>query len=193
MNKRLLGLTISMFLTLILLATTVYAYYFHRKETGSVDLTLGEVSFTWTGAFVTDFVMPAQELIDTPFTLNNQSSVETELRFSVIASTQVLGTVELEDIFIVYEFDADWVLESDGYYYYRGTDTDSTSEPGKYKIPTNVLQIPVLLSLKLDGSVIRNEHIGKTVTLSLTFQAKQGPFIDWATLGSTNYDFSTGQ
>ncbi len=193
MNKRLLGLTISMFLTLILLATTVYAYYFDRKETGSVDLTLGEVSFTWTGAFVTDFVMPAQELIDTPFTLNNQSSVETELRFSVIASTQVLGTVELEDIFIVYEFDADWVLESDGYYYYRGTDTDSTSEPGKYKIPTNVLQIPVLLSLKLDGSVIRNEHIGKTVTLSLTFQAKQGPFIDWATLGSTNYDFSTGQ
>lgn len=193
MTKRLVGLTISMLLTLILLATTVYAYYFDRKETGSVDLTLGEVSFTWTGAFVTDFVMPAQELIDTPFTLNNQSTVETELRFSVVASTSLLGTVDLEDIFTVYEFDADWVLESDGYYYYRGTNTDSTSEPGKYKIPTNVLQIPVLLSLKLDGYVIRNEYVGQTVTLSLTFQAKQGPFIDWATLGSTNYDFSTGQ
>jgi hypothetical protein len=193
MTKRLLGLTISMVLTLILLATTMYAYYFDRKETGSVDLTLGEVSFVWSGAFVTDFVMPAQELIDSPFTLNNQSTVETELRFSVIASTSLLGTVDLEDIFTVYEFDTDWVLESDGYYYYRGTDADSTSEPGKYKIPTNVLQIPVLLSLKLDGYVIRNEHIGQTVTVSLTFQAKQGPFIDWATLGSTNYNFSTGQ
>ena len=193
MNKRLIVLTLSMLLTLTLLATTIYAYYFDRKETGSVDLTLGEVSFSWSGSFVTDFVMPAQELVATPFTLNNQSSVETELRFSVTASTSLLGTVELEDIFTVYEFDADWVLESDGYFYYRGTDTDALSEPGKYKIPTNVLQIPVLISLKLDGYVIRNEHVGQTVSLTLIFQAKQGPFIDWATLGTTNYDFSTGQ
>lgn len=193
MNKRLIVLTLSILLTVTLLATTIYAYYFDQKETGSVDLTLGEVSFSWSGSFVTGFIMPAQELVDIPLTLNNLSSVETELRFSVTASTSLLGTVELEDIFTVYEFDEDWVLESDGYFYYRGADTDSLSEPGKYKIPTNVLEIPVLNSLKLDGYVIRNEHVGQTVSLTLIFQAKQGPFIDWATLGTTNYDFSTGQ
>lgn len=193
MNRRLFLLSLSMILTLTLLATTIYAYYFDQKDTGSVDLTLGEVSFTWTGSLITDFVMPGQELVDTTFTLNNQSTVETELRFSVTASTSLLGTVDIEDIFSTYVFDSDWVLEVDGYYYYRGLDTDSTSEPGKYKIPTNVLQIPVLSSLQLDGYAIRNEHVGQTVSITLTFQAKQGPFIDWATLGSTNYDFSTGQ
>lgn len=193
MNRRLFLLGLSMILTLTLLATTIYAYYFDQKDTGSVDLTLGEVSFTWTGSLITDFVMPGQELVDTTFTLNNQSTVETELRFSVTASTSLLGTVDIEDIFSTYVFDSDWVLEVDGYYYYRGLDTDSTSEPGKYKIPTNVLQIPVLSSLQLDGYAIRNEHVGQTVSITLTFQAKQGPFIDWATLGSTNYDFSTGQ
>lgn len=193
MNRRLFLLSLSMILTLTLLATTIYAYYFDQKDTGSVDLTLGEVSFTWTGSLITDFVMPGQELVDTTFTLNNQSTVETELRFSVAASTSLLGTVDIEDIFSTYVFDSDWVLEVDGYYYYRGLDTDSTSEPGKYKIPTNVLQIPVLSSLQLDGYAIRNEHVGQTVSFTLTFQAKQGPFIDWATLGSTNYDFSTGQ
>lgn len=193
MNRRLFLLSLSMILTLTLLATTIYAYYFDQKDTGSVDLTLGEVSFTWTGSLITDFVMPGQELVDTTFTLNNQSTVETELRFSVTASTSLLGTVDIEDIFSTYVFDSDWVLEVDGYYYYRGLDTDSTSEPGKYKIPTNVLQIPVLSSLQLDGYAIRNEHVGQTVSITLIFQAKQGPFIDWATLGSTNYDFSTGQ
>lgn len=193
MNRRLFLLSLSMILTLTLLATTIYAYYFDQKDTGSVDLTLGEVSFTWTGSLITDFVMPGQELVDTTFTLNNQSTVETELRFSVAASTSLLDTVDIEDIFSTYVFDSDWVLEVDGYYYYRGLDTDSTSEPGKYKIPTNVLQIPVLSSLQLDGYAIRNEHVGQTVSITLTFQAKQGPFIDWATLGSTNYDFSTGQ
>lgn len=193
MNRRLFLLSLSMILTLTLLATTIYAYYFDQKDTGSVDLTLGEVSFTWTGSLITDFVMPGQELVDTTFTLNNQSTVETELRFSVTTSTSLLGTVDIEDIFSTYVFDSDWVLEVDGYYYYRGLDTDSTSEPGKYKIPTNVLQIPVLSSLQLDGYAIRNEHVGQTVSITLTFQAKQGPFIDWATLGSTNYDFSTGQ
>lgn len=193
MNKRLLLLLLSMTLTLTLLATTIYAYYFDQKETGSVDLTLGEVSFVWSGGLVTDFVMPGQELIATPFTLINQSTVETELRFSATASTSLLGNVALEDIFTVYLFDSDWVLETDGYYYYRGTNTDSISEPGKYKIPTNVLNIPVLTSLQIDGYAIRNEHVGATVSITLTFQAKQGPFIDWATLGATNYNFSTGQ
>lgn len=193
MNKRLLLLTLSMILTLTLLGTTIYAYYFDRKETGSVDLTLGEVSFVWSGSLVTDFVMPGQELVATPFALTNQSTVETELRFSATASTSLLGTVDLEDIFTVYDFSTDWILETDGYYYYRGLDTDSTSKPGKYKIPTNVLNITVLTSLQLDGYVIRNEHVGATVSITLTFQAKQGPFIDWATLGSTNYNFSTGQ
>ena len=193
MTKRLWLLVLSMVLSLVLLGTTIYAYYFDQKETGSVELTLGEVSFTWNGSLVTGFVMPSQELIDTAFSLSNASTVPTELRFSVVVSTTELGTVNIEDIFSTYTFATGWVLETDGYYYYRGLDTDSTSEAGKFKIPTSVLTIPVLTSLKLDGSVIRNEHVGATVSISLTFQAKQGPFINWETLGSTNYDFSTGQ
>ena len=193
MTKRLWLLVLSMVLSLVLLGTTIYAYYFDQKETGSVELTLGEVSFTWNGSLATGFVMPSQELIDTAFSLSNASTVPTELRFSVVVSTTELGTVNIEDIFSTYTFATGWVLETDGYYYYRGLDTDSTSEAGKFKIPTSVLTIHVLTSLKLDGSVIRNEHVGATVSLSLTFQAKQGPFINWETLGSTNYDFSTGQ
>lgn len=193
MTKRLWLLVLSMVLTLVLLGTTIYAYYFDQKETGSVELTLGEVSFTWNGSLVTGFVMPSQELIGTAFSLSNASTVPTELRFSVVVSTTALGTVDIEDIFSTYTFGTGWVLETDGYYYYRGLDTDSTSESGKFKIPTSVLTIPVLISLKLDGFVIRNEHVGANVSISLTFQAKQGPFINWETLGSTNYDFSTGQ
>lgn len=192
MTKRLFVLSLSMILTLILLGTTIYAYYFDQKETGSVDFTLGEVSFTWSGNLTSGFVMPSQELIDTTFQLTNTSSVEAELRFSIEASTSLLGTVSVNDLFSVYTISSGWVFDN-GYYYYRGSNTDSTSEPGKFKIPTTVSQITVLESLKLDGYFIRNEHVSETVSITLTFQAKQGPFVTWATLGTANYNFSTGQ
>ncbi len=117
MTKRLFVLSLSMILTLILLGTTIYAYYFDQKETGSVDFTLGEVSFTWSGNLTSGFVMPSQELIDTTFQLTNTSSVETELRFSIEASTSLLGTVSVNDLFSVYTISSGWVFDN-GYYYY---------------------------------------------------------------------------
>ena len=43
---------------------------------------------------------------------------------------------------------------------------------------------------KLNGYTVGNEHSGKTVTITITFYAKQAEYVTWDELGTVN--FTTG-
>ena len=192
--KRKLTLVLSGFtflLTLTALITVLYAYYFDLEATEPIEFVVGEVSFLYQGDLKENLVVPGENLATTPVSLSNQSSISTELRMKIEVTSSVLGLMSIDDIFI-HDLNTAWVLDVDGYYYYRGPETD-TSEVGKYKILTTTTSIQVITAIELDGYVIRNEHDGQTITVKFTFQAKQADYVNWATLGSQNYDFTTGQ
>lgn len=182
--------TITLMLTLTAIVTLIYAYYVDTETTEPIEFVVGDVSFLYQGDLKEQLVVPGENLVLTPLALTNQSSILTELRMKIEVTSTVTGSLALDDIFI-HDLSSDWVLEVDGFYYYRGLDTDQT-EIGKYKILTSTTSIAIISNLELDGYVIRNEHEGETITVKITFQAKQADYVNWATLGSQNYDFTTG-
>jgi hypothetical protein len=192
-RKRTIYILISLFLVISLFSTAIFAFLFDEQETESIVFTVGNVEFLWQGSLIDDdLVVPGQPLIETPFVLVNQSTITTELRLKIDVQSSLLGTIELEDMFM-FILGEGWVLESDNYYYYRGDETDQTSSPGKYLIPIDIgAELIVLDSISLDGFKVKNPQSNQTVTLTFTFQAKQGDYVDWLTLGQGSYDFNIG-
>jgi hypothetical protein len=180
-----LSVIVTIILIVFALGAVTYALIFDQQETESVILTGGEVSYVFTGG-LTDItpVVPGQELVDNAFSLSNQSTITTELRILASAQSSLLGPMGF-DLIMTTVFADGWVLEGDGYRYYRGVLADGLTEPGKYLIPpTPGMTIDVLSSLVLDGTVVRNNQSGQTITLSFTFEAKQAGFVTWAELGT---------
>ncbi|MCF7932635.1 MAG: hypothetical protein K9K93_05660 [Acholeplasmataceae bacterium] len=168
------------------LGAVTYALIFDQQTTEPVILTAGSVEFEWLGIMTSDTpVVPGQELIETTFALSNLSTIATELRIMLSVSSSLLGPIVFDDIFET-TFGTGWVLETDGYLYYRGVIADQISEPGKYLIPTGSPALDVLSSLVLDGTVVRNNQSGETITITFTFEAKQGGYVEWVGLGSSS-------
>lgn len=185
------------FLVLFIIAamtagTAVFAYFNNVQRVDPVVFSSGNVKFVWQGSFLEhDLVVPSLELVDAndTFALKNQSSVPTELRLRIVGISSLLGDTSIDYLFD-YIIDENWIAEGQ-YFYYRGPETDSTSEPGKYIIPVNQGSIiPVLSSLQVNGYNVRNEHSGETISLLIYFQAKQSQNVDWTTIGSLQFNFA---
>jgi predicted ribosomally synthesized peptide with SipW-like signal peptide len=196
--KKLSFSILSFCLTLGILLTAVYAYFTDRDTTEDLTFRLGEVAYTFSGSFNTDYMMAGVNVIDMPITITNESTIDTEIRLIITVTSSVFGTDTLDGMFgenealeKYYTLGEGWILEG-GYYYYRG--------PFSIETPTNVFRIsafnyniPILTSVILDGYKFSNNHQDGTISISITCQAKQADFVTWATLGTANYDFTTGQ
>lgn len=192
--KKLVLAIVAFSLTLALLMTSVIAYFTDKKTTDDLTFTLGEVSYTLSGAFDTEFVMAGVNLITNDIAITNNSSIQTELRLKISVSSSVFVTqLTLEDLFgaSFYTLDSGWVLDA-GYYYYRGSQSTETA-PGTFSIPASNLTLPILTSVILDGYKFSNNHANGTISINFVFEAKQADFITWQTLGDANYDFTIGQ
>lgn len=185
-KKRIWILIMALAVTLGLITGGVLAWLTDTKTTPEKTLTVGDVTFIWTeGEITSDNVVPGQNVITTAFNLMNTSNVESELRL-LINITYLEGEIPTDASNLVdYTLASGWVLETDGYYYYRpGVEVD-----GKYPIaPTT--NVDVLSELSLDGSLVGNSFSGKVFTISIIFEAKQANYVTWAQLGTI--DFETG-
>ncbi|TVP94042.1 MAG: hypothetical protein EA374_08025 [Acholeplasmatales bacterium] len=176
--------------TLLMLGLTIWGLLRDEQETESVVFSVGRVQYVWQGAFADlPRVVPAQELVESPFVLINQSNIPTELRLHVEIDSPLMSLFTVPELLELTLDDA-WVLETDGLYYYRGVETDQTTEPGKAIIPINLgAQIPVVDSMKLLGETVRNFASGMPFSITFRFEAKQAAFVNWQVLGSGTYDF----
>lgn len=180
---------------LVVVASTlgllIRAWLTDEEATPEKVVTVGDVEFTWAGdiAPIEDYVVPGQNLVTTPFTLTNSSTVSTELRVQIEAVYGALDTDAMDLLLITFGEESGWVLNAtDGYYYYQGT--NAALSAGKYTIAAGTQVLNFITSIILDGSQVGNDFTNTDFSFTFTFQAKQNDYITWAEMGSI--DFTTG-
>lgn len=186
-------------LILALVAATsalITAWLTDTKQTGPTTFTVGDIEFEWGGAITTSQpIVPGQELIASSYQLVNSSTVTSHMRVSVTI-TASLGETPLanpESYFVSTALASGWVYNtSDGMWYYA-TIVDEVLTPTTIPIPTAQTDpIPVLTTLKLDGTKAGNDISNYVFTITFVFQAKQKDHVAWADLGSASFDFGSG-
>ncbi len=193
MKKQATILIVSL-ITLLITIIFVYALYVDTKTTPKITLKSGKVVYNLEGSTVEGEIVPGQNLISTPYTLTNNSTVDSQLRIKLIIT---LNEVELS--YTDDRIDTDILLEPTftlvgGYYYYGGVDGILSS--------SNTTPITIISSLILDGNFVKNNYgnnnpeninySNKTVNIKFIFQAKQADRVTWQTLGEENIDFTIG-
>lgn len=182
-SKKIWILIIGLAISVGLITGGILAWLTDTKTTPQQTFTVGEVTYEWTaGNFVSSPVVPGQNIIATPYKLTNTSNIESELR---VAISITYGEDNDATDLVVYTLDSNWVLETDGFYYYQA------GEPvdGKYPVAPQT-DVDVITGLMLDGALVGNTFSNVEFTVSMTFHAKQANYVTWAQLGSIN--FSTG-
>lgn len=187
-NKKIVLLSILLFLMVGITSALITAWLTDTENTGSTTFEVGDISYTWSGEMIDNStkIVPGQELIAATFTLQNASTVSSELRIFVTIEGEYIDETEIEDAISYFSitFGSNWTqYATDGKYYY-----------GSYATPTEVEvgsdPITVVTSLMLDGSKVGNAFSKANFTITLTFEAKQKMHVNWEQLGSI--DFETG-
>jgi len=188
-KKKFIAILALLFLAIAALtANLIVAWLTDTAQTGPTKFQLGDVEFTWDGAVSQDLVVPGENIVATDYTLVNTSTISTELRFKIEIYSEYLDDDGSD--YVILTIDDGWVLEDDGFYYYRGRDT--VFEEDKYKILPKTETITVITGIELDGSKVGNDFSSSSFKITLVFEAKQSDYVDWDTLGRSNIDFSTG-
>jgi hypothetical protein len=199
MNKKLI--VVLMISLIALLGASVGVTYAWLTSTGSdkIEYTVGDVSYTITGKVdASTIIVPGQNLTSS-FEIKNNSNVYTNLRVSVSTSMQgwTIGkagtaqTPNTTDHILVAANAEGWelVTENNVMYFYYGQKEDSVAkieDLPPYKAPPTF----PFSEFKLNGYKVGNEYSGKTITITITFYAKQADYVTWENLGS--FSFETG-
>ncbi len=165
----------------VLLILGITALLLDIEETESVTFTSGKVSYTITGNIKTGLIVPGENLINTPITLTNNSTVSHTLRVSVelkldsnaISLDGSDGYIALEDL------TSNFSLESDGYYHYQELD---------YEIISSVNNIILISNLVLNGYQVQNQFNDKKFEVTIKLYVRQFDNISWEDLGSINFE-----
>ena len=198
MNKKLI--VVLMICLIALLGASVGVTYAWLTSTGSktIEYTVGDVSYTITGKVdASTVIVPGQNLTSS-FEIKNDSNVYTNLRVSVSTSMQgwtigKAGTTETPnttDHILVAVNAEGWelVTENNVMYFYYGQKADS-GVAGKEDLAPNTAPNAFPFSeFKLNGYKVGNEYSGKTITITITFYAKQADYVTWEALGSFSFE-----
>ena len=201
MNKKLIVVLIISLIALI--GASVGVTYAWLTSTGSdtIEYTVGKVSYTINGEVdASTVIVPGQNLTSS-FEIENKSDVYTNLRVSVSTSMQgwTIGeagtaqTPNTTDHILVAVNAEGWelVTENDAMYFYYGQKEDSKGGLGTEDLaPSTSPDTFPFSEFKLNGYKVGNEYSGKTITITITFYAKQADHVTWDELGS--FSFETG-
>ncbi|QWB99648.1 hypothetical protein KHQ88_05650 [Mycoplasmatota bacterium] len=169
--------------------TLAWISYSGLADGGSVSA--GAIDYTTGGSLVSDgtAINPHKELILEDIFVNNQSTINTQIRLKVYYTileddipNQKLYQNDLFDVLII-EFHSPFVFDSnDGYWYYPSKTGSLSAKSGK---------LVIMNSMYYDGFKVSNEYVNIPITISVILQAKQTNHISWEDL--TSYDFNTGK
>lgn len=189
MKRNILGIILSFLAISTTLVVVVFALLVDKKNTPKITFKSGKVVYTLEGSSASGLVVPGQNLISEAFTLTNQSTIDSQLRFKILI---VLNdeTLELSDERVINDITAnigsDFEFNNDDQYYYFGGTSGVVSK-------TNHTPFTIVSEVILDGAFVKNEYADKIVKISFVFEAKQSDHVTWDVLGTEDIDFSTGK
>ena len=156
-------------------------------STGSKEqtVTVGKVQYTLpTTLAVNATVVPGDSIFTSEITFDNTSTVTSQIRIKMEVTSDASPALTVDKLKITMPASPKWVLEDD-YYYYGG------SGEGVGEIAANTdVATDFFTSIVIDGSKVGNEHAGKTITFTITLEAKQSEHVLWTDLAT--YSFETG-
>ena len=186
------GLSLIVFLFAILTIGITYGWFADVIDLGSGTVSVGDIRYTKSGEFISSnqIIQPGMELIDTPITLTNESSITSQMRVKIEYTkvTRPVDTLVIETVdyansasdHLSVTFGSTFVYDN-GYWYYNGLTSS---------IPADSGTIDVISSLYYDGNLVGNDYSGITCNISIVIEVKQNDNVSWSEL--TSYDFSTG-
>lgn len=203
-NKKNLLLVILLLVVVAVASASTFAWLTDTDTAGSIDYTVGEVSYEISKLNAAESaIVPGQVLGSV--SIINKSNVLTNLRISLSVTVSgvaegvnknwsVGADAENDEILLKSAIDTSiWVFDSTTNYYYYGQ-VGSATTTGAEDIAVaeeEGTQLTALLdTMTLNGGLIGNEYAGATITVVVTFEAKQADYVEWSEMG--NIDFTTG-
>ena len=192
-KSKLIVLIVSLVVVLAAATYGITSAWLTDTDNEAETFTMGDVSYTLSGALIanTNPIVPGQDLVGTDFVVTNASTVASQLRIQITYTTVSGGTPTTGIVYtgatggdgIITDISAStWTYSNN--YWYLGATADDT-------IAVNTTAYTMFTSLSYNGALIGNDYQAATgLTITITFQAKQDGYVDWADMGSI--DFSTG-
>ena len=192
-RSKLIVLIVSLVVVLAAATYGITSAWLTDTDNEAETFTMGDVSYTLSGALIanTNPIVPGQDLVGTDFVVTNASTVASQLRIQITYTTVSGGTPTTGIVYtgatggdgIITDISAStWTYSNN--YWYLGATADDT-------IAVNTIAYTMFTSLSYNGALIGNDYQAATgLTITITFQAKQDGYVEWADMGSI--DFSTG-
>ncbi len=192
-KSKLIILIVSLVVVLSAATYGITSAWLTDTDNASETFTMGDISYTLSGALIanTDPIVPGQDLVGTNFVVTNASTVASQLRIQITYTTVSGGTPTTGVIYTGLEGGNGIITDistlawtySDNYWYLGITANDT--------IPVNTTAYTMFTSLEYNGALIGNDYATEGgLVITITFQAKQDEYVEWADMGSIN--FSTG-
>jgi hypothetical protein len=192
-------LTYSIIFISILIIGVTFAWFAKTIVVPKGEISVGDITYVLDGAFIADdtLVVPGQELISTPYTLDNNSSIDSQIRMKISYLGYVwdgvnvvpeeLVYVSSEDDFLFVTVGVGWVVTGDYWYF---TDDPLILGPD-YVLPPETGLFTLLSSVYLNGETTNIDFADETFWVRITVEVKQADNVTWSEL--VNIDFSTGE
>jgi hypothetical protein len=191
--------TVILILISLFFVGLTYAWFAKTVVVPRGEISLGDITYVLDGAFIADdtLVVPGQELISTPYTLDNNSSIDSQIRMKISYLGYVwdgvnvvpeeLVYVSSEDDFLFVTVGAGWVVTGDYWYF---TDDPLILGPD-YVLPPETGLFTLLSSVYLNGETTNIDFADETFWIRISVEVKQSDNVTWSEL--VNIDFSTGE
>lgn len=210
-NKKIILLGLGLLLVVTTLVVSIAAWLTDIDETPYTTFTIGQVKYEIVSDFIEGgTIVPGQQLIansneePVAIRLTNSSTVNSKVRVHIkvyFGGTLITNQSGLDAIFTTgglnegFSLDSGWVRDGDSTTWYYGAAAPGVGvesvDLGAIIDPTTT-SIPVLSSLKLDGSKVGNDDATKSLTIKFIFEAKQADYVSWSEFASAFIDFESG-
>lgn len=200
MKKRRVSVSLLLLLAAFLLAASAsYAWvalHFAADEDGYFES--GEIAYGYEGAFIPsdEVFVPSENLLRQTIRVNNQSSIETNLRMKIsYTRIYVDGSEQVITETVVYkDHSSDPVDPVNDDHIDINFATAVTRVGDHYLVnnpfsPNSGLR-SLILSISYDGEYVNNQYASQIIEVSIVIDVRQADEVTWSEL--TTIDFETG-
>lgn len=195
MKKRIIILSVASILFLLAsigFFSITYGWFTHQRTITTHDIGVGDLLFVQSGSFIetTDPIVPGQELVLSPFTLTNQSTISSQIRMQITYSKVLIENEIKTNQMTIYRaqesdhiqvvMNENFVYQND-YFYYGSQENSVAPNSGVLSFITN---------LSYNGSFVGIDYTSEPIQIVITIQVKQSDHVVWTDL--TSFDFETG-